>query len=254
MIVHKEDHLTELRPETLIDVALIPTPGETPISPETLVKAILPPPQDLTLAMSSHSSQSADNTLPITDPLVLYNPDYTPSAVKTSNFDVHGRSKAARYAEAVLLILRADRKLVSTEPQLLQIGLKAMVLAQDALAVPGASRGLFSPSIRTDTLEGIIRDAEGALSYALASLDDAPLAWHTATVQTLKSGKAPLESDFLQAILEALRGEIATSGSDVAARVFRDILSRHLRQSGAGEAEAEIWLNYAMQLLEKGRM
>jgi hypothetical protein len=134
----------------------------------------------------------------------------------------------------------------------LQFVLQASILAEDAIALPGASRGFFSPLTSSALLANFTRDAEGTLSYAMASLDDLPLSWHTATVQQLKTTTTPPRSDFVRQILWDLAQNVVLKGGDVSARVFRDVLGRLLRQSGAGEKEGEIWLGYGMSLAEKG--
>jgi ubiquinone biosynthesis protein UbiJ len=129
--------------------------------------------------------------------------------------------------------------------------LEASILAQDALAVPGASRGLFGPSTRSSHLSDFVREAEGTLSYALASVDDVPLAWHSATAQSFKSTDLADTADFVQKLLWNLAQDVVLDGGDVAARVLGDVLSRQLRQSGAGEKEAEAWLAFGMSQAER---
>ncbi|RSH88769.1 hypothetical protein EHS25_002997 [Saitozyma podzolica] len=193
----------------------------------------------------SCKASSPDITLPIINPLV---PCSSEQVSEPADVDTAGRSRAARYAEAALALLRADRHLAETNHALLQMVLEASILAQDALAVPGASRGLFGPSTRSSHLSDFVREAEGTLSYALASVDDVPLAWHSATAQSFKSTDLADTADFVQKLLWNLAQDVVLDGGDVAARVLGDVLSRQLRQSGAGEKEAEAWLAFAPQL------
>ena len=239
-------------PSVLLDVALMTSfASNPPTQPAVLLGQILPPLPLITDLINFHASLTPDITLPITDPLIPCM--FVDNAVTTqaSDFDIRGRSKAARYAEAILYILRADRRLVETQPNLLRIVLAARTIAQDALAVPGASRGIFASTIMADRLVDFVRDTEGALSYALVSIDETKLAWHTSTIQQLRVATQSSGADFLQLLLLALHNDVVGSGNDIQARVFRDVLSRHLRQAGAGEAEADIWLQYAVANIDK---
>lgn len=240
-------------PDVLVDVALSTVISSQPrLTPSDAAARLLPPVGDIAQSMSQLISRQPNTTLPLCDPLIPYlNGD---TAAECSHFDAAGRSTSARYVEAILSLLRADRQIASSQPSYLRIVLQARALAQDALAVPGSSRGLFSQSTRPAQLSLAIREAEGALSYALASLDEVPTAWHTLTVQALKSGTPADNYDLLQELLLALKAEITLEGNDVSARAFRDVLSSHFRQCGAGEKEAEIWLNYAMTLLERSKL
>ncbi|OCF39032.1 hypothetical protein I317_07169 [Kwoniella heveanensis CBS 569] len=242
----------EVDPDILIDVALATTIGsDNAPSVAALCEALLPPTSDLLDAIAYHASQPSHPSLPILDPLVPYTTEVSPDVSLESEFDIIGRTKAARWAEATVSLLRADRALVNSQPVLLQVALAAFQLAQDTLAVPGSSRGLYATTASIVHLTDLVREVEGAMSYALSYVDEAPVAWHNATVQALKSGTVPAESDLLQKLLAALKEDIVSQGGDISARSFRDVLSRHLRQSGAGEAEGEVWLNYAMSLIDK---
>jgi hypothetical protein len=237
------------RPGTIVDVALLAPVGTlAPPQPANLVKTLLPRIPDLLEAIKYHAYRSPDITLPIINPLVTCSSEQ-PSG--QTDVDTAGRSCAARYAEAALALLRADRHLAETNHALLQTVLEASILAQDALAVPRASRGLFGPSTQPSHLSDFVREAEGTLSYALASVDDVPLAWHTATIQSFKSTTVADTADFVQNLLWSLAQDVVLNGGDVAARVLSDVLSRQLRQSGAGEKEAEAWLAYAMSQAER---
>ncbi|KAK4688698.1 E3 ubiquitin-protein ligase listerin, partial [Tremellales sp. Uapishka_1] len=227
-------------PGTLIDVAL-----QSTIEPSTLLPSL----PDLLSFLSRHTSRNPDQSLPLLDPIVPYVPDPDPVITRPSDFDSSGRSQAARYAVAALTLLRSDRKLMESKPDLLRVALMAMVLAQDALSVPAGSRGLYSPSMPLEHLAAVVRDAEGVLSYSLSASDELPVGWHATTVQALKSGSEG--GDFLQSLLTSLQADTKKGDSDVSARIFRDVLGKHLRQSGAGEAEGEVWLNYAMVSSER---
>jgi hypothetical protein len=128
-----------------------------------------------------------------------------------------------------------------------------MLLAEDGAAIPGAARGLYTPDTPASHLEQVVRLAEGALSFSLSLVDEAPLAWHKATVAQLRTGQAAADADYLQRLLSDLRADVAQKTSDIAPRAFRQVLARHLRKCGAGEAEGEVWLNEAMAMSEKRR-
>ncbi|WWC90682.1 uncharacterized protein L201_005618 [Kwoniella dendrophila CBS 6074] len=242
----------EVDPGILIDVALATTIGETKApSVLELSKVLLPSTDNLVEGLSAHTSQPSHPSLPIIDPLVPYTSEIISDVSLESDFDLIGRSKAARWAEATVSLLRADRQLVNHQPALLQVALAAYQLTKDALSIPGSSRGLYAQSASIVHLTDLIREVEGAVSYALSFVDEAPLAWHKDTVQILKSGSMPDNADLLQKLLSALKDDIVQSQGDISARSFRDILSKHLRQSGSGEAEAEVWLNYGMSLIDK---
>ena len=239
-------------PSAILDVALITSIAlHPPSQPAELIGRILPPLPDIIDLINFHASQPPDITLPITDPLIPCIFTNNGITTRASDFDLRGRSKAARYAEAVLYLLRADRRLVQTQPDLLRVVLASRTIAQDALAVPGASRGFFASTIMADELSSLIRDTEGALSYALASIDETQLAWHTSTIQQLHVESLSTGADFLQRLLSTLQDDVVSSGNDIKARVLRDVLSRCLRQTGAGEAEADAWLKYAVSTIDK---
>ncbi|WVR07509.1 hypothetical protein IAU60_004551 [Kwoniella sp. DSM 27419] len=242
----------EIDPDILIDAALATKLGDTK-SPSVyeLSQALLPPANQLLSTMADHASRPTNPALSILHPLVPYNSDPPQDSSLESDFDIIGRSRAARWAEATVTLLRADRQLVNTHPALLHAALAAFQLAQDSLAVPGSSRGLYASSASTVHVADLVREVEGALSYALAFVDEAPVAWHTATIQMLKNGNVSPTADLLQKLFSAFKDDIVANGGDVSARSLRDVLSRHLRQSGAGEAEGEVWLNYGMSMIDK---
>nr|XP_018261516.1 uncharacterized protein I303_05954 [Kwoniella dejecticola CBS 10117]OBR83674.1 hypothetical protein I303_05954 [Kwoniella dejecticola CBS 10117] len=242
----------EVDPGILIDVTLATTLGDTkaPTVVE-LSKVLLPPINQVADQISAHTSQASHPSLPILDPIVPYTIEVVTDHSPESNFDLVGRSQAARWAEAVVALLRADRQLVATLPALLQVALAAYQLTQDTLSIPGSSRGLYAQSASLVHLTDLIREVEGALSYALSFVDEVPSSWHNETVQTLKTGAQPEKADLLQRLLTDLKDDIMATGGDVSARSFRDVLSRHLRQSGAGDKEAEVWLNHGMSLIDK---
>ncbi|WVQ82306.1 hypothetical protein IAT38_004434 [Cryptococcus sp. DSM 104549] len=223
-------------PSVLIDVALATTIGTTTAPPvKDLAATLLPPAQKLLDQLSSHASLPPHLSLPITDPLIPYTPPDDEDTVVSSGFDTLGRSQAARGAEAAVALLRADRHLVRSEPALLQVALAAVQLAQDALAVPGASRGLYDKDMSILHLATLVREVEGAVSFALGFVDEVPLAWHAATVAALKTGKLPVNADLLQRLLAALKDDVVARGGDV----------------GAGEKEGEAWLTYAMGSIDR---
>ncbi|WWD19092.1 hypothetical protein CI109_103550 [Kwoniella shandongensis] len=239
-------------PSVLIDVALATTLGTTEAkSVQEIARVLLPPTPQLVDQISSHAAKSSHPSLPIVDSIIPYSSEDITEASLTTEYDTLGRSKAARCAEAAVALLRADRHLVNSEPALLQVALAAVQLTQDALAVPGSSRGLFSMTASITHLSDLVREVEGAISYALAFVDEVAPTWHASTVQILKTGSLPGEADLLQRLLSALKDDVTATGGDVSARSFRDLLSRHLRQSGAGESEGEAWLTYAMTLVDR---
>lgn len=197
--------------------------------------------------ISAHAALPAHPTLAIMDPLVVG------AEVETSSqsYDPQGRSKAARYADAALAILRTDRQLVQSNSHLLIAILSAAIFAKDTLAVPSGGRTSFSPDTERSLLSDLIREAEGTLSFALANIDDAAVAWHQSAVSALATKTPTDPQDFVQELLLAVKNDILQTDSDIAARVLRDVLGRHFRQSGAGEKEVEIWLAYAMTMMEK---
>ena len=211
---------------------------------------ILPETSLIQQLISEFTSRAPNTTLSIVDPLVALSSDSESTYGSSLAFDSRGRSKAARLAEAALAFIRADRQLASTSPNLLQIVLSARALAQDALAVPGASRGFLNSAIVTSYLEEVVREAEGALSFSLSASDEVTIDWHKATIDMLKKEEKG-KGDFLQKFLVTLVLGVNSKEDDVAARTVRDVLEKHLRQSGAGEKEAEVWLAFAMTKADK---
>lgn len=231
----------------MVDVALISVVGDLdPPSAKEVARVLIP--EGAAPNMQEHLRQAPDITLPIVDSLVSFT-HATPSTAESS-FDSTGRSSTARVAEGIRSLLKAERRIVDDRPELLEIVLHTAVVAKDTHAVPGSSRGLFAETVSASHLLEVIRETEGALSYALVAMEDVPLSWHQTTVQMLKTGSTG--EDLLQRILHDLQLRSSGPGGDVSARVFRDVLARHLRQSGAGEVESEIWLSYAMSCAEKG--
>lgn len=203
---------------------------------------LLPASDELQLLLDEYTTAPANMSLAVVDPLIPCIENDVPT--KTI-FDGQGRSRAARLAEAALGLIRGNRHL-ATNVTLMETVLAARGLAQDALAVPGASRGFLDAATPPRVLETIIREAEGALSFLLADFDEVELKWHTAAVQTMKGD----QGDSLQTLLSNLAARINEPKDDVAARSLRDVLSRHFRQSGAGVKEGEAWLGYAMPQAE----
>jgi hypothetical protein len=236
-------------PDALVDVALMTDLGSKP-TPTSVAGTLLPPAEEMLSQLAAHTSQPPHPALPVIDPQVPTGGVVEPLS-RASDFDAAGRSRAARYVEAGLALLRVDRSLVTALPHLLNVALSAMVLASDASAIPGASRGMYTPEASMAALERVVRDSQGALSFSLSLVDEAPLAWHKATVEQLKAGKPANNADYLQRLLSDLRAAVAEGTSDVAPRAFFAVLSRHMRGCEAGEAEGEAWLTYAMQMSEK---
>jgi hypothetical protein len=218
------------------------------VTASDIASRLLPPIVTIVDSIMDHVAQNANTTLVILDPLVPYDTDVVSEA--HGKFDIAGRSRAARLAGAVSRILRIDRQLATSEPDMLRISIFARILAQDAQAVPGASRAFFAQTTSVSYLEEIVREVDGALSYALMGVDDTPLGWHKSTIQMLQT-KVTDSADWLQRLLASLSEEVRRTGSDVAARALRDTLARHMRQSGAGEKEAEVWLHFSTTLMEK---
>lgn len=206
--------------------------------------------------LSEFTGEPPAEGLAIMDPLIpiAFDEDDEDAISSALDFDTQGRSSIARQADAALALFRADRSL-TCDASLLWLVLASSTLAQEALwssTSPTRARGMFAPSTSAEYLHTLIREAEGALSYALAKVDSVGIDWHKRTVQLLKSGEAPAASDdFLQNLLVNLGQWTAEMNDDVTARIFRHVVSRHLRQSDAGIPEGEIWLNYAMSVSEK---
>ncbi|WRT68426.1 uncharacterized protein IL334_005402 [Kwoniella shivajii] len=221
----------EVDPAVLIDVALATAMGDLKApSVLELSEVLLPPIETLIDEMSLHTCQPSHPSLPIVDPMIDYS-KVTPDI--TADFDLLGRSKAARWAEATVALLRADRQLVASQPILLQVALAAYQLTKDTLAVPGSSRGLYSTSASIVHLTDLVREVEGALSYALSFVDETPASWHNDIIQMLKSGEVSHDADLLQKLLFAMK--------DGDVRSFRDVLIRHLRQCAPQLALAIIY-------------
>lgn len=233
-------------PGTIVDVALATDQGVSP-TPEHVASTLLPSPETLVEFLSRHTAQPPHPSLPVIDPMVQCTQEV--EEAPSTEFDAEGRSRAARYAEAALALLRADRSLVKVFPSLLNVALAAMILAQDGAAIPGASRGMYDAG--ASHLANVVRDAEGALSFSLSLVDEPPLSWHKETVEQLKAGSTPDGADYLQRLLGQLRSRVEEKRSDVAPRAFREVLSRHLRKCDAGEEEGSIWLDYAMRISER---
>lgn len=231
----------------MVDVALVVDESST----TSVAKQLLPDTAHIQELVEEYTSRKPNPTLSIIEPLIAGTLE--DETIPTSTFDAHGRSKAARLSEAALALIKSARSLASTNPTLLQTILSARALAQDALAVPGASRGFLDRSASVTHLEGAIREAEGALSFALGAFDEVTIAWHKQTVELLKAGQAE-KGDLLQQLLVILASGVKGTADDIAARTLRDVLSRHLRQSGAGEPEAEIWLNYGITKAESSKL
>lgn len=240
-------------PSDLVDAALLhPIGNLTPPPASTLVKSLLPASSDLVSALSAYTRKAPAATLAVVDLLISPVADEGDLAVSNEEFDATGRSGTARTIEAASAVLRADRQLAQVEPDLLRALLSASILASDAIAVPGASRGLYGSSVSTTHLSDFAREVEGALSYALAAIDDVPSSWHADTVTHIKKGQVDDKADFLQRLLVSVAQDVVPDvTADVSARVFRDVLARHLRQSGAGQKEAEVWLNFGMSLVDR---
>jgi hypothetical protein len=221
-----------IRPAVLVDVALA---TQTPDS-------LLPSTEQLRSMVSQHAERTY-STLAMVDQLV---PCTSDAAEGPAAYDAQGRSRAARYAEAALAILRADR---TSHTYLLTV-LSAAMFAKDTLDIPSGSRGFFAPTTDRTKLADFIREVDGTLSFALAEVDDVALPWHQSAIAAL--GKSAPQ-DFMQELLLALKTEITETNSDIAARVFRDVLSRHFRQSGAGEKELEVWLAFAMGMMKNSK-
>ncbi len=228
----------------MIDAAAATCQGE--------ITSLLPPFSKLESQLSICTSQPPHPSLPIVDTLVPYTESYQSPNTRATEFDSSGRSSLARHIQAILIFLRSDRNLAIEKPELLKIALAGSILAKDAISVPGCSRGLYSASTPTVYLEDIIRDTEGVLSYTLSKFDELQYAMHTAAVQKLRASTDSVGDDFLQTLILTLKDQLVKEGGDVTSRVLRDVLSRVMRQSGAGEKEAEVWLGYAMTLVERG--
>lgn len=235
--------IAKSRPSILVDVALIVKEASSAV----IANQLLPETAQIQQMVEEYTSRQPNPTLSIVEPLIAGTlvDDDSPS----STFDAHGRSQAARLSEAALAFIKANRGLATSNPTLLQTVLSARALAQDSLAVPGASRGFLAPNASTESLAAAIREAEGALSFALGSFDEVDIKWHQETVSLLKA-VAVGKGDLLQQLLAMLVSGIKGAGDDVAARTLRDVLSRHLRQSGGGEKEAEVWLSYGVSKAE----
>ena len=201
--------------------------------------------------MSGIISNPAHTHLALLDPLVSHLVGRVDDELEsTLPFDRDGRSIAGRYVEATLAFFRSNRSLATEQPLLLRNVLEAATVIRDELSIPGAGRGLYADTADPEHLTDVIVEAEGALSIGLATLGEIDTAWHDATIAKLKTGSSA-ESDWLQQLLIALKVEIAERHSDISVRVFKDVLSRTLRQSGLETPEATLWLTYAMSLLDR---
>ena len=237
--------MADSRPSILVDVSLVVDSAATT---STIAGRILPDASHIQQLVAEYTSRTPDVTLAIVDPLIPAAAG-DDQAAPGSAFDTHGRSKAARLAEAALAYTRSDRSLASTNPTLLQTVMSARALAQDAMAVPGASRGFLNNTIAPSYLEDVIREAEGALSFSLSAFDEATIDWHKSSTDLIKKGDST-SGDSLQRLLVTLSQGITGQADDVAARSLRDVLGRHLRQSGAGDKEAEVWLAFGLSKAE----
>jgi hypothetical protein len=222
----------------LVDVAL------SSESPATLLKSFLPSADSMSGRLHDLASRLAPDSLCILDGLVPCTVEED-DAESAEPADAQGRTRTMRYVDALVRTLRADRQLALAHPDLLAITVQAGVLMQDGLAIPGCSRSLWTAAAASDSIKDVVREIEGALSYSIASVDEVDAKWHKAAVQGLKDGK--VDGDWLQQLLVDLKA----GSNDVAARAFRDVLSKHLRQCGVNAAEAEVWLSYALTLAER---
>lgn len=216
---------------------------------------LLPPSSDLGPHLASYTAKPPSDGLYILDPLIPARSEDDEISPASTTFDAQGRSSPARHVEALLALLHDDRTLINHDLILSHV-LSAAQLAQEALWASNgiAGRGLYAEFVDADHLRSVIREAEGAMSYALASLETAgeiDVQWHKSAVSLLKSEVNAGTKDALQAQLVSLASSITQQQDDVAARVLRNLLGRHLQQSGAGVAEAEVWLNFAMSSSEK---
>ena len=243
-------------PRTLVDSALrlVDKSGAAPKSGE-IMTSLLPSTEALSKQIDAMTSRPPLAGLHLLDPLIPVSPYGRHAESDPASFDAHGRSATARQIEALLALIQDDRTLVS-EGQVLTHVLSAAQLAQESIwsSEPGCARGMYAPSTSSEYLHSITQEAKGALSYALASVDSmstVDLGWHKTAVGLLKDGQTKAGGDYLQCQLATLALTVREKQDDVAARVFRDILSRHLQHSGAGVAEGEVWLNYGMSISEK---
>ncbi|KAL7422810.1 hypothetical protein Q5752_002106 [Cryptotrichosporon argae] len=223
-------------PSTIVDVAAAGELGWTPSATE-IASALLPPDTEIIATLRRHTARLPDPSLNIVDPLVPCAEDE--DRLYGSNHDAVGRSEAARLAEAVLALTRLDRRFVAAQPTLVLVILYALVLARDHVAVSD-SRGLYATAANPAHVRDVVQDAETALSFALSSVDESAQ-WHGAAVEAVKSGKQG--GDWVQDLLVQISQD---AQGDIGWRAFREILSRQIRQSGAGEAEANVWLQFAM--------
>lgn len=206
-------------------------------------------PMELQSIVSKHSELSAHPTLPIIEPLA----SITDGESSPTSFDAQGRSRAARYAEAALAVLRSNRQLAQADNSLLFVILSAATFARDTLDIPTGGRGFYSSTTDRILLSDYIREVEGTLSFALATVND-DSSWHKSAVAALAFKNPAEPQDFLQRLLVAVKDEVLRTDSDIAARVFRDLLERHLRQSGAEEKDLEVWLAFTMPWMEKCKL
>ena len=223
----------------MVDVAL------SSESPSTLLTSFLPSAERYNELLREVTARDAPASLCIVDEIVGSTTDDDDASTNLATIDAQGRTRAMRYIEGLLRTLRADRQLSQTHPELLAVIIQAGIIMQDALALPGNSRSLWTADAPAEMLNEVIREVEGALSYSIASMDEADASWHKNAVQHLKDSSGA--GDWLQRLLVLLKVE----DNDVSARAFRDVLAKHLRQSGAGPTEAEVWLNYALTQAER---
>lgn len=240
-------------PRTLVDASLRLLSGTGSSSSSTHgLESLLPSAEAMDRQIASTTRLPPNSGLHALDALIPVSQN-EPAA--DTSFDFEGRSALARQIEAVLALIQDDRTLVAHR-DILSYVLYAAQLAQEALwsREPGCARGMYASTTESEHLQLVIREAEGALSYALASIDatvSIDLAWHKTTVDLLKNGSASEGQDYLQKQIVRLANTVRDDNNDVAARVLRTILARHLQRSGAGVAEGEVWLNFGMSISEK---
>lgn len=236
-------------PSELVRAAGLPAFGQDNLLVASdLAASLLPKQDDLANEVVAHSNASPNITLPVLDPLVPYDTEYI--APPPSQYDLAGRSKFARHAEALIALFYVDRALALRNSKLMAIALVFACIASDELAVAKASRGVFKLSVTVEYLERVIQDVAQIFSYVLSSAGDLPSTWHKATVQSLKDGSNS-QGNTLQGLLAELYSKVAQGRGDLYARVLRNVLAGVLRASGASQSDAEVWLAFGMSLCEK---
>lgn len=210
-------------------------------------------------ACQAYTRHPVADGLYMLDPLIYLSTARESVQAINTDFDRQGRSTLARQIEAQLALILEDRKRMSSYAQLHSI-LRCALLAQEALwsRESGCARGLYAPDTEAALLQSVVDDAEGALFYFMRTEDSeaASVEWHKGIVASIKGDSNPSGRDTasessvitVKTLLQRVAVDLVRTENDVDARVLRTVLSRVLQTDGAGIAEANVWLQYAMSV------